>query len=79
MSAYGDFRVYFTPKDSTPVIIGRINGVAVYTSTSSRTLEIALQTPKGFTLSNGELRVTMLKPGEDEKTGLIAESRLATP
>ena len=79
MSAYGDFRVYFTPKSSTPVIIGRINGVAVYTSTSSRTLEIALQKPKGFTLSNGELRVTMLKPGEDEKTGLIAESRLATP
>ncbi len=78
-SAYGDFRVYFTPKDGKPVTIGNINGVAVYTSTDSRTLEIKLQTPENFSLSNGELRVVYLESGSDEKTGLIAESRLATP
>ncbi len=78
-SAYGDFRVYFTPKGGTPLTIGQINGVAVYTSTTSRMLEIKLQTPENFSLSNGELRVTYLEPGENEKSGLIAESRLATP
>lgn len=78
-SAYGDFRVYFTPKGGTPVIVGQINGIAVYTSTSSRTLDIKLQVPGGVNLSNGELHVTYLKPGEDKKTGLIAESQLAIP
>ena len=78
-SAYGDFRVYFTPKGGTTVTVGQINGVAVYTPLSSRTVEIRLQTPAGFSLSNGELHITYLEPGEDERTGLLAESRLAIP
>jgi hypothetical protein len=78
-SAYGDFRVYFTPKGGTALTIGQINGVAVYTSTTSRSLEIKLQIPENFNLSNGELRVTYLEPGQNEKSGLIAESLLATP
>jgi len=78
-STYGDFRVYFTPNGGTPVVVGRINGVAVYTSTDTRALEIQLQTPSGFNLSNGELHVVYLMPGEDEKTGLIAEARLSVP
>jgi hypothetical protein len=79
MSTYGDFRIYFTPKGGTPVIVGQISGVAVYTSTTSRNLDIQLQTPGDFSLSNGELHITYLEPGKDEKTGLIAESRLAVP
>ena len=78
-STYGDFRVDFTPAGGSPVVIGQLNGVAVYTSTDSRTLEIKLQAPEGTVLSNGELHITYLKPGEDEKSGLIAESRLAIP
>ncbi len=78
-SAYGDFRVYFTPKGGTAVAVGQMNGVAVYTPLNSRTVEINLQTPSGFSLSNGELYITYLKPGEDEHTGLLAESRLAVP
>ena len=78
-SVYGDFRVYFTPEGGTPVTIGQVNGVAVYTSTTSRALEIKLQIPENFSLSNGELHVTYLEPGKDERSGLIAESRLATP
>ena len=78
-SIYGDFRVYFTPKGGTPVVIGQVNGVAVYTSLNSRSIEIQLQAPPGFSLSNGELHVTYLMPGKDEKTGLIAESRLSVP
>ena len=78
-SAYGDFRVYFTPKGGTPVAIGQINGVAVYTSINSRSLNIQLQTPPGFNLSNGELHVTYLQPGKDVVNGLIAEARLSVP
>jgi len=80
-SAYGDFRVYFTPKGKggSPVVIGQVNGVAVYTSTASRTLKIELNVPDKFNLSNGELHVTYLLPGEDKKGGLIAESRLTIP
>jgi P pilus assembly chaperone PapD len=78
-SAYGDFRVDFTPKGAEPVVIGQVNGVAVYTSTESRMLKIKLQLPDDFKLSNGELHVTYKLPGEDKKGGLIAESRLAIP
>jgi P pilus assembly chaperone PapD len=79
MSTYGDFRVHFTPKGGTPVIVGQMNGVAVYTSTTSRSLDIKLQIPGDYSLTNGELHITYLEPGKDEKTGLIAESRLAVP
>ena len=78
-SAYGDFRVYFIPKDGEPVVVGQINGVAVYTPLASRTVEIKLQTPSGLNISNGELHITYLEPGKDEATGLLAESRLSVP
>jgi len=79
MSAYGDFRVYFTPKGGEPVTVGKLNGVAVYTTTNSRMLTIKLQIPESFSLSNGEIHVAYLKSGENAETGLLAESRLAVP
>lgn len=78
-SAYGDFRVYFTPKGGEPITVSRVNGVAVYTSTDSRNLEIPLQIPSTFSLSNGELQVIFLEQGKDEKSGLIAEARFSIP
>lgn len=78
-STYGDLRVYFTPKDGAPTVIGRVNGLAVYTSIKSRIFQIQLQVPPGLNLSNGELHVTYLMPGKDETTGLIAESKLTIP
>ena len=78
-SVYGDFRVYFTPKGSAPMVIGQINGVAVYTPLASRSVEIRLQTPAGFNLSNGEFHITYLEAGKNEITGLLAESRFAVP
>jgi P pilus assembly chaperone PapD len=78
-SAYGDIRVYFTPKGGDSVVVGHINGVAVYTPLASRTVDIKLQTPSGFNLSNGELHITYLESGKDETNGLLAESRLAVP
>lgn len=78
-STYGDFRINFTPKDGDPIVVGEVNGIAVYTPLTSRSVEIKLKTPTGFNLSNGELHIQYLEPGKDENTGLIAESRLAVP
>ena len=78
-SAYGDFRVYFTPAGGKPVSVAQINGLAVYTPLASRTVDIRLQTPPGLSLSKGELHVVYLEAGKDEATGLLAESRLAVP
>jgi len=78
-SIYGDIRVYFTPEGGAPIVIGRLNGIAVYTSLNTRSLNIKLQTPPGLSLSNGELHVTYLMPGKDETSGLISESRLSVP
>jgi hypothetical protein len=78
-SAYGDIRVYFKPKDGSSVVIGQINGIAVYTPLDSRNVSIKLQAPAGVVLSKGEIHVTFLSPGKDEESGLIAESRLTVP
>jgi hypothetical protein len=78
-SAYGDFRVYFTPRGGESVVVAQVNGVAVYTPLASRSVEFRLQTPSGLNLSNGELHITYLEPGKDEVTGLLAESRLEVP
>ncbi len=78
-SAYGDFRVYFTPQGGKQVVIGEVNGIAVYTPLANRSVDINLQTPPAFNLSNGELYITYLEPGKDEANGLLAESRFAVP
>jgi P pilus assembly chaperone PapD len=78
-SAYGDFRVYFTPRGGETVVLAQVNGVAVYTPLASRSVDIRLQTPSDLNLSNGELHITFLEPGKDEITGLLAESRFAVP
>jgi P pilus assembly chaperone PapD len=78
-SAYGDIRVYFTPRKGEPVIVSQVNGVAVYTSLASRSVELRLQTPSGANLFNGELHITYLEPGKDKETGLLAETRLEVP
>jgi P pilus assembly chaperone PapD len=78
-SAYGDFRVYFTPRSGESVVVGQVNGVAVYTPLASRSVELRLQPPSDLNLSNGELHITFLEPGKDEITGLLAESRFAVP
>ena len=78
-SAYGDFRVYFTPKGGETVVVAQVNGLAVYTPLASRSVDIRLQTPSNLNLSNGELHITFLEPGKDEITGLLAESRFTVP
>ncbi len=78
-SAYGDFRVTFTPKgeDSTPIVVAQANSIAVYANISKRLFELPLQIPPGFTMKNGNLDIDFLKPGKDPESGLLARTRLA--
>lgn len=78
-SLYGDFKVTFTPSGGTPVVVGQVNGVAVYTQIANRKLDLNLQAPAGVILKNGELHITYLEQGEDAAAGLIAEDRLRLP
>lgn len=64
-SVYGDLTVSFTPRSGAEQIIGRANGVAVYTPNPLRRARIALQPPSGLSLSNGTLRVTYREQAED--------------
>ncbi|WP_404295773.1 molecular chaperone [Halomonas sp.] len=75
-SAYGDLTVSFTPRSGAEQVIGRANGVAVYTPNPLRNARIALQPPSGLTLGNGTLRVTYREQAEDGGA-LLAEATLS--
>ncbi len=75
-SVYGDLTVSFTPRSGAEQVIGRANGVAVYTPNPLRQARIALQPPSGLPLSNGTLRVTYREQAEDGGK-LLAESELS--
>ncbi|CAM3341415.1 molecular chaperone [Halomonas lysinitropha] len=75
-SVYGDLTVSFTPRSGTEQVIGRANGVAVYTPNPLRNARIALQPPSGLTLTNGTLHITYREQAEDGGR-LLAESELS--
>jgi len=76
-SVYGDFHVHFTPQGGSVQVIGRINGVAVYTPNSTRHLVVHLTTPSDLTLGNGSIDIHFTRSGEDPDVGLLAEAALA--
>ena len=78
-SVYGDVRVYFTPKmeNAETLSVAQVNGIALYTPNTKRSFELILQPPAGYNLSNGELHIKYIKPGEDEQTGLYAEAKVS--
>lgn len=75
-SVFGDLTVSFTPRSGAEQVIGRANGVAVYTPNPLRRAGIALQPPSGLHLSNGTLRVTYQEQAEDGGR-LLAEAELS--
>ncbi|WP_211605019.1 fimbrial biogenesis chaperone [Vreelandella arcis] len=75
-SVFGDLTVSFTPRSGAEQVIGRANGVAVYTPNPLRRAGIALQPPSGLPLSNGTLRVTYQEQAEDGGR-LLAEAELS--
>lgn len=65
-SVYGDLAVSFTPRGGTTAqVIGRANGVAVYTPNPVRRAGIALDPPANMVLRNGTLRITYREQAED--------------
>jgi len=56
-STYGDLAIDYHPPTGTPVAVGRINGVAVYPPSPSRTLHLPLKIPDGVSLNGGKLTV----------------------
>jgi P pilus assembly chaperone PapD len=64
-SVYGDLAVSFAPRGGTAQIIGRANGVAVYTPNPVRRAGIALDPPANTALRNGTLRITYREQAED--------------
>ncbi|MEX1215792.1 hypothetical protein [Saccharospirillum sp.] len=64
-STYGNVTVFFTPSGGgDEQVIGRANGVAVYTPNRVRTLEVPL-TLAPATLQGGSLRVLYRQKAED--------------
>ncbi len=62
-SVYGNLAVTLVPKSGRPLVVGRANGVAVYTPNAVRRLEVPLELPAGAPLAGGRLDVTFAEPG----------------
>nr|WP_298108010.1 fimbria/pilus periplasmic chaperone [uncultured Pseudomonas sp.] len=77
-SVYGDLAASFTPKGGAEQIIGRANGVAVYTPNPLRRAKLRLDPPGGLQLANGVLRITYREQAEDGGD-LLAEAVLQLP
>lgn len=74
-SVYGDLAATFTPKGGAETVIGRANGVAVYSPNPVRRARLALGLPSGKPLADGVLRVTFQEPAEAGGK-LLAEAAL---
>ena len=74
-SAYGDLTVYFEPERGEKVVIGRANGVAVYTPNALRKVRLVLEPPPGVSLTKGRIYMTYRERPE-EGGALLAEAEL---
>lgn len=77
-SVYGDFAVSFTPTGGAAQVIGRANGVAVYTPNPVRRAAITLNPPEKMALRNGILRITFREQA-DAGGKQMAEAVLQLP
>ncbi|PIW25694.1 MAG: molecular chaperone [Rhodospirillales bacterium CG15_BIG_FIL_POST_REV_8_21_14_020_66_15] len=57
-SAYGDVKVEYMPAGGgTPVVVGEVTRLAVFTPNTERSVEVPLVAPPGITLGKGALKV----------------------
>jgi P pilus assembly chaperone PapD len=77
-SVYGDLVVTFRPVGEKTRVIGRANGVAVYTPNSRRRAAIATNLGPGAALSGGALQLTYREQAEDGGN-LLAQESVAIP
>lgn len=64
-SIYGDLTVIFTPKNGSAKVIGRANGVSVYTPNTLRQVKLVLPLPQGVQLEKGTISVEYRERPED--------------
>ena len=76
-SVYGDLSVMFVPAGGKTSMVGRVNGIAVYTPNAERIAGIVLQIPPGVVLKNGLLRLAYKK--QDKGLGALATAELRLP
>lgn len=75
-SSYGDLRATFTPNGGQPIVVSRVNSVAVYANMGNRIFEMPLRVPPGVGLIDGVLEIVFIKPGADIESGTLAQTRL---
>jgi P pilus assembly chaperone PapD len=63
-SVYGDFTVKLKQKDNE-IVVGKANGVALYTPNTHRNFSIKIQAPENVQLNSGELEVIYSVPPSD--------------
>ncbi len=77
-SCYGDLSASFTPAGGVALIIGRTNGVAVYTPNALRHVTIPLSPPTGTALANGTVTVSYRERPEHRAAPAV-EASLSLP
>jgi P pilus assembly chaperone PapD len=66
-SAYGDVKVEYTPAGGgSPVVVGEVTRLAVFTPNTERNVEVPLIAPPGTTLGKGTLKVLYRQVNGDE-------------
>jgi hypothetical protein len=75
ISVYGDISVEYAPPQGKPVEVGRIRGLAVYTSTNKRNVSVHLTNIKGIDLKTGKIAVRFTSPSDTPRV-LFAEKEL---
>lgn len=76
-SVYGNFTVTHLGSGGEEHVVGKIDGVAIYTSAPLRRLEIPLRLPPGLQLNDGRLRVTYAEAGSTYANARHASEILA--
>lgn len=72
-SFYGDLEVHYEAPGEEPRVVGRANGVAIYTPNQSRSVALELDFPRGQIPQHGRLTVEY-RDGEEGASSLIAEA-----
>ncbi len=77
-SVYGDLAISFTPRGGAEQVVGRANGVAVYSPNSVRRAQLPLSVPNGVALAQGTLRVAY-RDRPEAGGAMLAEGTLVLP
>jgi P pilus assembly chaperone PapD len=73
-STYGVIEATFVPRSGSPVQVGLVRGIAVFTPNAARTVQLPLHPPAGVALRDGSLRVAYRSAEGNEE--LLAEADL---